>query len=151
LLLRLGLFRWKKAAKLAESLVRIVDDLTEGVRDFFSSRARLKSAEKALAATSDGPPIKAGSATAGTAGKKSSERVRNAALQENPDTCAYCRMTTDAPQVDHAIPRSRGGEATLENAQATCQLCNSSKGARDVPVTPPSGYRHPWPPPWWRE
>jgi 5-methylcytosine-specific restriction endonuclease McrA len=71
-----------------------------------------------------------------------------AALKENPSSCVYCCMETDAPQVDHAIPRSRGGNATLDNAQTTCQWCNASKGARDFPVSPP-GYRGLWPPPWW--
>lgn len=58
-------------------------------------------------------------------------------------------MDTDSPQVDHAIPRSVGGNATLENAQTTCPWCNASKGARDFPVNPPPGFRGIWPPPWW--
>lgn len=95
------------------------------------------------------PAIKAGAADGATAGQRFPTSVRNAALEENPSTCVYCRMETDAPQVDHAIPRSRGGDATIENAQTTCGHCNASKGARDFPVTPPSGYRGPWPPPWW--
>lgn len=69
------------------------------------------------------------------------------ALEENRSTCVFCRMETDRPQVDHAIPRSKGGNATPDNAQTTCPHCNASKGARDRPVNPPSGYRGPWPPP----
>ncbi|MBF4562871.1 HNH endonuclease [Microbacterium sp. VKM Ac-2870] len=60
---------------------------------------------------------------------------------ENPSTCVYCRMDTDSPQIDHSVPRSRGGDTTLENAQTTCPHCNASKGGRDYPVTPPADYR----------
>jgi RHS repeat-associated protein len=96
------------------------------------------------------PPIKPGAAGGDTAGKPFPPRVRQQTLEENPNTCVYCRMETDSPQVDHSIPRSRGGNATPENAQTTCPHCNASKGARDYPVTPPPGYRGPWPPPHWR-
>jgi HNH endonuclease len=95
------------------------------------------------------PAIKAGSAGGETAGKVFSQGVRRAALDENPDTCVYCHMQTDSPQVDHAIPRSVGGNATIENAQTTCGWCNASKGARDFPVNPPPSYEGAWPPAWW--
>jgi 5-methylcytosine-specific restriction endonuclease McrA len=75
--------------------------------------------------------------------------VRNETLLDNPDTCVFCRMTTKSPQVDHAIPRARGGNATIDNAQTACPWCNASKGARDFPVNPPPGYRGAWPPEWW--
>jgi RHS repeat-associated protein len=97
-----------------------------------------------------GPEIKAGAAGGATAGKAFPQSVREAALDENPSTCVFCRMETESPQLDHAIPRARGGDATLENAQTSCPHCNASKGARDRPVNPPPGYRGPWPPPWWR-
>lgn len=84
-----------------------------------------------------------------TSGQRFPSSVRREALEENPSTCVYCRMETNAPQVDHAIPLSRGGNATLDNAQTTCPWCNASKGARDFPVNPPSGYRGAWPPWWW--
>jgi 5-methylcytosine-specific restriction endonuclease McrA len=31
---------------------------------------------------------------------------------------------------DHVVPYSKGGETTLENAQALCPTCNLKKGAR---------------------
>jgi RHS repeat-associated protein len=95
------------------------------------------------------PLIKAGSSGGETAGRAFPPSVRREALEANPSTCVYCRMETDNPQVDHAIPRARDGNATIPNAQTTCRHCNASKGARDFPVTPPNGYRGPWPPPWW--
>ena len=94
--------------------------------------------------------IKPGSAGGATAGKPFPQSVREATLKANPDTCVYCHMKTDIPQVDHSISRVRGGNATLENAQTTCGWCNPSKGGREYPVNPPPGYLGPWPPPWWR-
>ncbi|PZR51802.1 hypothetical protein DNL40_14345 [Xylanimonas oleitrophica] len=75
--------------------------------------------------------------------------MKNDVLDDDPNVCVYCRMETDRPQVDHVIPRSRGGNAMLDNAQTTCWWCNASKGARDFPVNPPPGYRGMWPPDWW--
>lgn len=95
--------------------------------------------------------IKAGSAGGESAGKVFPQAVKNAAKAENPGTCVYCRMETDSPQIDHAIPRVRGGNATAENAQTTCPHCNASKGSRDVPLTPPPGFRGDWPPAWWSQ
>lgn len=64
------------------------------------------------------PPIKPGSAGGPTAGKDFSDATRQQALQENPQqVCVYCRMTTSDPEIDHATPKSRGGNATLDNAQ----------------------------------
>ena len=100
-------------------------------------------------ATNTAPPIKPGAAGGPTAGKPFPGSVRDATLAENPGTCVYCRMETPTPQVDHAIPRVRGGNATLDNAQTTCPWCNASKGPRDFPVNPPPGYRGLWPPSWW--
>jgi hypothetical protein len=97
------------------------------------------------------PPIKSGSIVGETSGRAFPGSIRRQALTENPRTCVYCHLETDAPQVDHAIPRSRGGNATIDNAQTTCGWCNASKGARDFPVNPPPGYRGFWPPSWWPE
>jgi hypothetical protein len=97
------------------------------------------------------PPIKLGSRGGPTAGKPFSDKVQQQAYAENPEgICVYCRMQSDDLRVDHAIPKSRGGNATLDNAQITCVHCNTSKGARDYPMTPPIGYEGPWPPTWWR-
>ena len=99
---------------------------------------------------SGNPLIKAGSAGGETAGRRFPEAVKDAAKTENPTaTCVYCQMKGTGTQVDHAIPRARGGNATLENAQLACQHCNASKGAGDFPKTPPAGYVGPWPPTHW--
>jgi RHS repeat-associated protein len=89
---------------------------------------------------------KPGSALGATAGKPFSKKVKEEAFSENPTkTCVYCRRPGTGTQVDHAIPKSKGGNATIDNAQLACPHCNSSKGNRDYPVSPPPGYEGPWP------
>jgi hypothetical protein len=69
--------------------------------------------------------------------KKQRERV----LKRDNYTCMYCG--NDATQVDHIIPRKRGGGHDLDNLVACCAPCNSRKGALEEgvfltqSVTPP--------------
>jgi hypothetical protein len=61
-------------------------------------------------------------------------------LKRDGYVCQYCGE--DATQVDHVIPRSRGGGHELENLLACCAKCNSLKGAKegvflDRGATPP--------------
>ncbi len=51
-------------------------------------------------AAKSGPLIKAGSEGGETAGKVFPKSVKNDVLADNPSTCVYCRMDTDAPQID---------------------------------------------------
>jgi RHS repeat-associated protein len=102
------------------------------------------------------PQIKVGVSGGETAGEKFPESVKAAAKDQNMaetggDTpiCVWCRMESPNPHIDHAWPRSQGGDATLPNAQVACPHCNTSRGSRPYPLTPPSGYVGPWPPPWW--
>lgn len=101
----------------------------------------------AVAAKGVAPGIKAGAAGGETAGKTFPQAIKDAANAENPlKVCVFCRREGVAMQVDHAIPRARGGNATLDNAQLACPHCNASKGARDFPVNPPPDYFGKWPP-----
>jgi 5-methylcytosine-specific restriction endonuclease McrA len=52
-------------------------------------------------------------------------------------TCQYCGRA--AENVDHVIPRSRGGAHEWENVVAACRRCNSSKKDR----TPAEAAMHP--------
>jgi hypothetical protein len=100
---------------------------------------------KLLSKGSDGAPasvdasnpayqIKTGSSGGPTAGMVFPRAIKAQQLLENPDTCVFCMMKTDSPQIDHATARVLGGNATIENAQTTCPFCNASKGARLFPV-----------------
>ncbi len=55
--------------------------------------------------------------------------MRGRVLQRDADTCQHCGATEDLA-IDHIVPESRGGKATLENLQVLCRRCNSSKGNR---------------------
>ena len=48
--------------------------------------------------------------------------------------CRHCvlnGMTTPASEVDHIVPRSRGGSNEPENLQVLCRTCNRGKSNRD--------------------
>jgi hypothetical protein len=79
---------------------------------------------------------KVGSAGGPGAGKEFPRAVQDAARAEAHDACVFCgeatvRSKTPTPNrsnIDHAIPKARGGNNTLPNAQNTCQTCNLKKG-----------------------
>ncbi|MFB7184532.1 HNH endonuclease [Streptomyces sp. NPDC056230] len=62
--------------------------------------------------------------------------------------CYYCHRL-DAEAVEHIRPRNRGGDNEESNLAPVCVHCNSSKGDRVAPKTPPRGYEGKWPAPWW--
>ncbi|MFT7557887.1 MAG: 5-methylcytosine-specific restriction endonuclease McrA [Planctomycetota bacterium] len=37
---------------------------------------------------------------------------------------------TNSAEIDHAIPKSKGGNNSIDNAQNTCRTCNRSKGSK---------------------
>lgn len=43
--------------------------------------------------------------------------------------CVYCGENFNARQIDHVIPRSRGGADEPANLAPCCVRCNSSKGS----------------------
>jgi 5-methylcytosine-specific restriction endonuclease McrA len=73
---------------------------------------------------------------------------RKAVFLRDGHLCQYCGGA--AENVDHVIPRSRGGEHTWDNVVAACRRCNTRKENRlphDVglrlrrhPATPPDGF-----------
>lgn len=56
--------------------------------------------------------------------------------------CRVCRRKTprskrgtyepDAPELDHIVPLSRGGEHSYRNTQCLCRACNAAKGDREI-------------------
>jgi 5-methylcytosine-specific restriction endonuclease McrA len=51
-------------------------------------------------------------------------------LKASGGRCALCGITKDERplDVDHIIPRSRGGKHELANLQVLCAKCNRTKG-----------------------
>lgn len=54
--------------------------------------------------------------------------TRRAVFARDGWTCQYCGAP--AENLDHVIPRSKGGEHTWENVVAACRRCNSRKENR---------------------
>jgi 5-methylcytosine-specific restriction endonuclease McrA len=53
---------------------------------------------------------------------------RKAVFARDGGSCQYCGKV--AENIDHVLPRSRGGEHTWENVVASCRRCNTRKGSR---------------------
>jgi hypothetical protein len=51
--------------------------------------------------------------------------------QELPRECVFCGSSNDL-QVDHLIPRSRGGPDSADNTVWSCSTCNTSRGDKGV-------------------
>ena len=58
-----------------------------------------------------------------------SNKVRKQVLQDYDNCCAACGCTdTEALQIDHVVPQSKGGTDNIENLQVLCYVCNLSGG-----------------------
>lgn len=53
---------------------------------------------------------------------------RRAVFARDGNRCQYCERT--AENIDHVIPRSRGGAHAWENVVASCRACNARKEDR---------------------
>jgi len=51
----------------------------------------------------------------------------SALLAEHADGCVFCG-SHERLELDHKMPKSRGGPNTRENLQWLCRLCNAAKG-----------------------
>ncbi len=58
--------------------------------------------------------------------------TRHNLFERDRHTCQYCGQvfTNRRRNLDHVIPRDRGGKTTWENVVASCIGCNSKKGNR---------------------
>lgn len=111
--------------------------LFKGAAALVSKVKAARVAPAAKVAETAAPPAggpKVGSAGGPGAGKRFAETTKDTAETEAGRRCVFCgRETTRAPggtqrNTDHAIPKSRGGNNTLDNAQNTCRDCNLDKG-----------------------
>jgi RNA-directed DNA polymerase len=56
-------------------------------------------------------------------------------LKQHKGKCAHCGLTfrpTDLIEVDHIVPRSKGGDNTYKNKQVLHRHCHDSKTAKDL-------------------
>ncbi len=58
--------------------------------------------------------------------------VREYLLEKHHRTCASCDKTDGPLQVEHIVPRSRGGTDRVSNLTLACETCNTRKGNRPV-------------------
>ena len=77
------------------------------------------------------------------AGAEVSEALRNLVRERVKGHCEYC-LTSEVLsgircQIDHIIPRSRGGTTAAENLCLACAACNGRKHARTHAIDPESG------------
>jgi len=82
------------------------------------------------------PEPKSGSEGGPGAGKRFSQATKDAERERSGDQCVLCGKSTtsepgpDRSEIDHAIPASRGGNNSPDNAQNTCRTCNRQKGTQ---------------------
>ena len=61
-------------------------------------------------------------------------RLREQVMQRDTWLCQSCRKqgyVEQATQVDHIIPKAKGGTDNMDNLQALCEKCHVDKTARD--------------------
>ena len=54
--------------------------------------------------------------------------VREYLLEKWQRTCAYCKAKNVPLEVEHIVPRSRGGSNRITNLALSCRKCNQAKG-----------------------
>tara|TARA_A200000159_G_scaffold124638_1_gene119578 strand:- start:127 stop:432 length:306 start_codon:yes stop_codon:yes gene_type:complete len=69
-----------------------------------------------------------------------SKKIRRQVLASYNDCCAACGCSdTEALQIDHVVPQSKGGSDEIDNLQVLCYVCNSQiKGKVQTPKLAPS-------------
>ena len=58
--------------------------------------------------------------------------LRNYLLEKWQRRCAYCQKTGVPLQIEHIVPRAKGGSDRPSNLTLACEGCNRSKGDQDV-------------------
>jgi 5-methylcytosine-specific restriction endonuclease McrA len=72
--------------------------------------------------------------------KKEVKFTRHNIFERDKNTCQYCGKIFDRKELnlDHVLPRDKGGQTTWENVVCSCIPCNTRKGNR----TPPQAHMH---------
>jgi len=63
-------------------------------------------------------------------GELAGYEVREYLLEKFKRTCAYCGATGVPMQIEHIIPKARGGANRVSNLTLACEPCNRAKGAQ---------------------
>jgi len=58
--------------------------------------------------------------------------IREYLLEKHHRTCIYCGAKDTPLQVEHIIPRAKGGTNSVTNLTLACEPCNIKKGAKDL-------------------
>lgn len=56
--------------------------------------------------------------------------IREYLLEKWGRTCAYCGASDTALEIEHIVPKSRGGSNRVSNLTLACHVCNTNKGDR---------------------
>lgn len=72
-----------------------------------------------------------------------SEQFRDTVVRRASNRCEYCQLPAQLQisgfEIDHIIPRSRGGQTDLSNVALACPHCNAHKWAHIEGEDPESG------------
>jgi len=60
--------------------------------------------------------------------------VREYLLDKWSRTCAYCEKQNIPLQVEHIVPRAKGGTDRISNLTLACEKCNTAKGTQEIAV-----------------
>ena len=79
--------------------------------------------------------------------RQMSETLRRRVREAARDRCGYClspqRFVMGSLEVEHLIPRAKGGSDEEDNLWLSCSLCNRYKGAQISATDPLTGHDAP--------
>lgn len=65
-------------------------------------------------------------------GELAGYEVREYLLEKFDRQCVYCGAVDTRLEIEHLIPRSKGGSNRVSNLAIACHKCNQKKGAKDI-------------------
>lgn len=65
-------------------------------------------------------------------GELAGYEVREYLLEKFNRQCVYCGAVDTRLEIEHLIPRSKGGSNRVSNLAIACHKCNQKKGAKDI-------------------
>ena len=65
---------------------------------------------------------------------KRQNNIRERLFEESAHHCIYCGhpVTLDTMEIDHIVPRSKGGTSDFSNKVCTCPHCNALKADKEI-------------------